>query len=115
MQSGHHAAKTIISACTVTATTRRFATATWARWRQSPASGRSCTSAASRVAGFAGWLLWLVVHLAFLTGFKNRLGAVANWVVAFVGRGRRQRTITDQEIFARARALTQPEIAPPAK
>ena len=46
-------------------------------------------------------MLWLVVHLAFLTGFKNRASAVANWAVAFLGRGRRQRTITKQQTFAR--------------
>ena len=26
-----------------------------------------------RLSGFLGWLVWLFVHLAFLTGFKNRL------------------------------------------
>ncbi len=45
--------------------------------------------------------MWLVVHLAFMTGFKNRASAVANWTVAFLGRGRRQRTITKQQVFAR--------------
>jgi NADH dehydrogenase len=57
-----------------------------------------------RVAGFIGWLLWLFVHLAFLTGFKNRVATVFNWFIAFIGRGRPQRTITEQQIFAR-RAL----------
>jgi NADH dehydrogenase len=57
-----------------------------------------------RVAGFVGWLLWLFVHLAFLTGFKNRVATVFNWFIAFIGRGRPQRTITEQQIFAR-RAL----------
>jgi NADH dehydrogenase len=57
------------------------------------------------ITGFAGWVLWLVVHLAFLTGFKNRLAAVADWAVAFLGRGRRQRTITEQQVFARNRSL----------
>ena len=27
-----------------------------------------------RLSGFAGWLMWLAVHLVFLTGFRNRLG-----------------------------------------
>jgi NADH dehydrogenase len=54
-----------------------------------------------RVTGLAGWLMWLLVHLAFLTGFKNRVAAVANWAVTFLGRGRRQRTITEQQVFAR--------------
>ena len=60
-----------------------------------------------RIAGLTGWLLWLLVHLVFITGFKNRLAAVANWAVAFLGRGRRQRTITEQQVLARARALAK--------
>ncbi len=47
-----------------------------------------------RVGGFVGWLLWLLVHLAFLTGFKNRFGALARWAVSFVGRGRYERALT---------------------
>jgi NADH:quinone reductase (non-electrogenic) len=47
-----------------------------------------------RVGGFAGWLLWLVVHITFLTGFKNRFGALARWAVSFVGRGRYERALT---------------------
>ncbi len=46
-----------------------------------------------RVGGFAGWLLWLVVHVTFLTGFKNRFGALARWVVSFVGHGRYERAL----------------------
>jgi NADH dehydrogenase len=32
---------------------------------------------------------------------------VLNWAVAFLGRGRRQRTITEQQVFARTRSLEQ--------
>jgi hypothetical protein len=39
--------------------------------------------------------------------------SVASWFIAFLGRGRRPRTITDQQIFARARGLEQPGVAPP--
>ena len=60
-----------------------------------------------RVAGFVGWLMWLFVHLAFLTGFKNRVATIFNWFIAFIGHGRPQRTITAQQIFAR-RALERP-------
>ena len=52
-------------------------------------------------------VLWLLVHLVFITGFKNRVAAVADWAVAFLGRGRRQRTITEQQVLARARALAR--------
>ena len=47
-----------------------------------------------RIGGFAGWLVWLVVHITFLTGFKNRFGALARWTVSFVGRGRYERALT---------------------
>ena len=100
MQSGRHAARTIarrqrgrdpkplryIDLGTM---------ATIARFRAVVSIGRL------RIAGFLGWVMWLIVHLTFLTGFKNRLSALANWVVAFLGRGRRQRTITKQQVFAR--------------
>jgi NADH dehydrogenase len=107
MQSGHHAARTI---------TRRLqgrpaqpfryrdlgTLATISRFRAVAAVGPL------RFGGFPGWLMWLVVHLVFLTGFKNRVAAVANWAVAFLGRGRRQRTITKQQTLARARELESP-------
>jgi NADH:ubiquinone reductase (H+-translocating) len=63
--------------------------------------------------GFAAWLMWLLVHLAFLTGFNNRLAAVTNWAVAFLGHDRRQRTITEQQVFARTREVKQPEAVAP--
>ena len=46
-----------------------------------------------KVGGLGGWLLWLVVHVTFLTGFKNRFGALARWTVSFVGRGRYERAL----------------------
>jgi NADH dehydrogenase len=55
----------------------------------------------TRVWGFTGWLLWLVVHLTFLTGFKNRVSALFHWVISFFGRSRPERTITAQQVFAR--------------
>jgi NADH:ubiquinone reductase (H+-translocating) len=110
MQSGH-AAKTIVRRLNGDMDKRPFryrdlgTMATISRFRAVVTVGRV------RVAGFPGWLMWLVVHLAFMTGFKNRFAAVLNWTVAFLGRDRRQRTITEQEVFARTRALEQPEAA----
>lgn len=46
--------------------------------------------------GFPGWMVWLVVHITFLTGFKNRFGALARWGVSFVGRGRSERALTSK-------------------
>lgn len=32
-----------------------------------------------RVFGFIGWLLWMIVHLLFLVGFRNKAVVFANW------------------------------------
>jgi NADH dehydrogenase len=55
-----------------------------------------------RLTGFKAWLMWLGVHLVYLTGFKNRFGALGHWAVSFLGRGRSERTATEQQVFARA-------------
>lgn len=34
--------------------------------------------------GFAAWMLWLVVHLAKLIGFRNRLVVLLNWAWDYV-------------------------------
>jgi NADH:ubiquinone reductase (H+-translocating) len=47
-----------------------------------------------QIGGFIGWLLWLVVHVTFLTGFKNRFAALARWTISFLGKGRYERALT---------------------
>src|SRR3954454_6234318 len=59
-----------------------------------------------RLTGFIAWLMWLVVHLFYVTGFKNRITAVLHRAVSFLGRGRSERTATEQQIFGRM-ALTR--------
>jgi NADH dehydrogenase len=54
-----------------------------------------------RLTGILAWLMWLVVHLFYITGFKNRVTAVMHWFVSFIGKGRSERTSTEQQIFAR--------------
>jgi NADH dehydrogenase len=51
-----------------------------------------------RLSGFAGWLMWLGVHLVFLTGFRNRLGALFRWSGALLGRHREERAFTVHRI-----------------
>ena len=45
------------------------------------------------LSGRLGWLAWLLVHLVFLTGFKNRVTTVVHWAITFIGRSRAERTI----------------------
>jgi NADH dehydrogenase len=47
-----------------------------------------------RLHGFAGWAAWLFIHIAFLTGYRNRLGAVLTWWLAFTRDRRRERAFT---------------------
>jgi len=51
-----------------------------------------------RLSGFPGWLAWLFVHIAFLTGYRNRVGAVLTWWLAFTRDIRRERAFTTREV-----------------
>lgn len=55
-----------------------------------------------RVTGFIAWLMWLAVHIVYITGFKNRLTTAFRWVISFLGRDRSERTTTIQQVFARS-------------
>ena len=48
--------------------------------------------------GLIGWFSWLFIHIAFLTGFRNRVGAVLTWWVAFTRDIRRERAFTDKPV-----------------
>ena len=54
-----------------------------------------------RLHGFIAWLMWLGVHLFYITGFKNQVTALLHWAVTFVSNDRSERTATEQQIFAR--------------
>jgi NADH:quinone reductase (non-electrogenic) len=47
-----------------------------------------------RLHGFPGWVSWLFIHIAFLTGYRNRFGAVLTWWLAFTRDRRRERAFT---------------------
>jgi NADH dehydrogenase len=57
-----------------------------------------------RFGGFLAWVMWLAVHLLYLVGFKNRITTLLKWTITFIGRGRSERAVTQQQIIAR-RAL----------
>jgi NADH dehydrogenase len=47
--------------------------------------------------GFFAWLTWLVVHVYYLVGFKNRLFVVLQWAWAYLTFRRGARLIVDRE------------------
>lgn len=53
------------------------------------------------ITGFLGWVMWLVIHLMYLVGFRSKFSTVLSWMVTFLGRGRAQMASTEQQVFAR--------------
>jgi NADH:ubiquinone reductase (H+-translocating) len=51
--------------------------------------------------GFIAWLAWLVLHLYYLIGHRNRIAAMFSWGLSFLGRTRGQMAITSQMMYAR--------------
>jgi NADH dehydrogenase len=48
--------------------------------------------------GLFGWVGWLFIHIAFLTGYRNRFGAILTWFLAFTRETRRERAFTSAVI-----------------
>jgi NADH dehydrogenase len=61
-----------------------------------------------RLSGFLAWLAWLVVHLFFLIGFRNRVAALLNWAWMYFTYQRGARLIIGPSVSA------QPASASPA-
>ena len=97
MQSGAHAAKVIRARVEGRGEPRPL------RYRDlGEMAAVSRTSAVARFRGLEfsgrlGWLMWLLVHLLFLTGFKNRVTTVVHWAITFVGRARGERAIATRD------------------
>jgi NADH dehydrogenase len=53
-----------------------------------------------QIDGLAGWVGWLFIHIAFLTGYRNRLGAILTWWTAFTRDRRRERAFTTSQVGA---------------
>ncbi|TDH55923.1 NAD(P)/FAD-dependent oxidoreductase [Mycobacterium eburneum] len=51
--------------------------------------------------GLLAWFAWLVLHLYYLIGHKNRITTIIAWFITFLGRGRGQMAITSQMVYAR--------------
>ena len=80
--------------------------------------GRAVVSAFKmHFGGFPGWVVWLFIHIGFLTGFRNRIGALFSWWFAFTRDLRRERafTIDDMPVAAyrgQAGSVASPKTPP---
>jgi NADH dehydrogenase len=101
IQGGRHAARDIRARVEGRSSGRAFkyhdkgSMATISRFSAVASIGRL------KMTGFLAWLMWLAVHLVYIIGFKHRVTTLMHWAVSFVGRGRSERTVTEQQIFAR--------------
>jgi NADH:quinone reductase (non-electrogenic) len=73
--------------------------------------GRAVVSVGKlQFAGLPGWVVWLFIHIGFLTGYRNRFGAVLSWWFAFTRDLRRERTFTTRQVGI----VRDVYVAPPA-
>ncbi len=47
--------------------------------------------------GFFAWILWLTIHIYYLTGFKNRLFVIVQWAIAHLSFHKGARLIINKE------------------
>ncbi len=50
-----------------------------------------------KFSGFFAWIVWLVVHIYYLTGFRNRLFVVMSWAWSYLSYRRGARLIVEKE------------------
>ncbi len=101
IQSGKYAAATVKSRLTGAAPPPPFryrdkgSMATISRFRAVVSIGKL------RVSGFPAWVMWLFLHLLYITGFKQQVATVLRWFITFASNGRSERATTNQQLVGR--------------
>ena len=76
--------------------------------------GRAVVSAGPvHLSGLPGWFVWLFIHIAFMTGFRNRIGALLTWWIAFTRDIRKERAYTTRAVGI-VQDVYQPNLAAPS-
>ncbi len=57
------------------------------------------------ISGFIGWVLWLIVHIMYLVGFRNRLVAMVEWGINTLSRKRSNLAVTTRQRISRVEEL----------
>ena len=50
------------------------------------------------LSGFAAWMMWLLIHLVFLVGLRNRFSVFVSWIYSYFTYRRGARIIMGEEI-----------------
>jgi len=101
MQTGHYAGRKVALASIGQTLDKPF------RYRDLGSAAYICRGRAvvsTRImhfGGFIGWVAWLFIHIGFLTGWRNRVGALFSWWFAFARDLRRERAFTIDDLPVR--------------
>jgi NADH dehydrogenase len=65
---------------------------------------------ALRIGGLLAWIAWLVIHIYYLSGFKNRLFVLIQWAYSYLTFARGARLIVDKQwqSYPEAESTTSP-------
>jgi NADH dehydrogenase len=51
------------------------------------------------VSGLLAWLIWVLIHIFWLIGFRNRVAVMSEWAWAYLTMQRRVRLITGEQLW----------------
>jgi len=68
----------------------------------------------ARFKGVLAWYMWLVLHLAYIIGFRSRVAVLVNWIWSYLTYDRHARIIVAVEPARRAARAAQPPAAAPS-
>jgi len=63
-----------------------------------------------KLGGFLAWLAWLLVHVYYLTGFRNRLFVVLNWAWSYLTFRKGARLIVDKQWRSERLSESEPSV-----
>jgi NADH:ubiquinone reductase (H+-translocating) len=69
----------------------------------------------ARFKGVLAWYMWLVLHLAYIVGFRSRVAVLVNWIWSYLTYDRHARIIVAVEPSRRPDAPAQPPPAAPSE
>lgn len=99
MQSGYYAGRRIRAAATGRTWTEPFTYHDLGSAAYISRGNAVISFGRVHLSGKLGWAGWLGIHLMFLTGFRNRLGALLSWAITFSRESRRERAFSLQAVI----------------
>jgi NADH dehydrogenase len=69
----------------------------------------------ARFKGVLAWYMWLVLHLAYIVGFRSRIAVMVNWIWSYLTYDRHARIIVAVEPSRRPDTPAQPPPAAPSE